>query len=99
MCVAANPIRTAIGQVEAIFGGLDVLVNNAGANKPADFDQITDADWDEILAVNLKGPFVCAKRPCRRCGGEAAGASSTSAPSADNTAVPAPRITRPARPA
>ena len=37
---------------------LGVLVNNAGVNKPTDFDQITDADWDQILAVNLKGPFV-----------------------------------------
>lgn len=38
---------------------LDILVNNAGINKPTDFDHITDADWDEILAVNLRGPFVC----------------------------------------
>jgi len=45
--------------LQAAWGGLDILVNNAGANRPADFDQITDDDWDEILAVNLKGPFVC----------------------------------------
>lgn len=38
---------------------LDILVNNAGINKPTDFDAVTDADWDEILAVNLRGPFVC----------------------------------------
>ena len=65
-------IRAAIGQVEAIFGGLDILVNNAGVNKPADFDQIADADWDEILAVNLKGPFLCAQEALpalRRRGG------------------------------
>jgi 3-oxoacyl-[acyl-carrier protein] reductase len=37
---------------------LHVLVNNAGINKPTDFDHITDEDWDQILAVNLKGPFV-----------------------------------------
>ncbi len=41
------------------LGGLDVLVNNAGVNRPCDFDRIGDADWDEILAVNLRGPFVC----------------------------------------
>jgi NAD(P)-dependent dehydrogenase (short-subunit alcohol dehydrogenase family) len=34
-------------------------VNNAGVNKPCDFDLITDADWDEIVAVNLRGPFLC----------------------------------------
>ncbi len=37
---------------------LDILVNNAGINNPTDFDQITDDDWDEILGVNLKGPFI-----------------------------------------
>jgi 3-oxoacyl-[acyl-carrier protein] reductase len=65
-------VRAAIAQVEAVFGGLDILVNNAGANKPTDFDQITDADWDEILAVNLKGPFICAQEALpalRRRGG------------------------------
>ena len=37
---------------------LDVLVNNAGINKPEDLDKIRDDDWDEVLAVNLKGPFI-----------------------------------------
>jgi 3-oxoacyl-[acyl-carrier protein] reductase len=52
-------VRQCIGAVEAAWGGLDILVNNAGANRPADFDQIADDEWDEILAVNLKGPFIC----------------------------------------
>jgi len=43
------------------LGPISVLVNNAGINKPTDFDQVTDADWDNILATNLKGPFVCAQ--------------------------------------
>jgi 3-oxoacyl-[acyl-carrier protein] reductase len=45
--------------LEVAWGGLDILVNNAGINTPTDFDQITDSAWDEILAVNLKGPFIC----------------------------------------
>jgi 3-oxoacyl-[acyl-carrier protein] reductase len=40
------------------WGCIDVLVNNAGINKPEDFDKITDDDWDEVFSVNLKGPFV-----------------------------------------
>jgi 3-oxoacyl-[acyl-carrier protein] reductase len=43
------------------LGPISVLVNNAGINKPTDFDQVTDGDWDTILATNLKGPFVCAQ--------------------------------------
>ena len=43
------------------FGTISVLVNNAGINKPTDFDQISDADWDAILATNLKGPFMTAQ--------------------------------------
>lgn len=40
------------------FGPVTILVNNAGINKPTDFDQISDADWDMILDANLKGPFM-----------------------------------------
>ncbi|MDE2012875.1 MAG: SDR family oxidoreductase [Alphaproteobacteria bacterium] len=43
------------------FGPISILVNNAGINKPTDFDRIEDADWDLILATNLKGPFLCAQ--------------------------------------
>jgi 3-oxoacyl-[acyl-carrier protein] reductase len=43
------------------FGPLSILVNNAGVNKPTDFDRVTDADWDFVLSTNLKGPFVCAQ--------------------------------------
>jgi 3-oxoacyl-[acyl-carrier protein] reductase len=43
------------------FGPVSVLVNNAGINKPTDFDQVTDSDWDMILDANLKGPFVAAQ--------------------------------------
>ncbi|MCU1386518.1 MAG: Short-chain dehydrogenase [Acidobacteria bacterium] len=40
------------------FGPIQILVNNAGINKPTDFDHVTDADWDMIVDANLKGPFV-----------------------------------------
>jgi 3-oxoacyl-[acyl-carrier protein] reductase len=43
------------------FGPISVLVNNAGINKPTDFDQVSEADWDNILAANLKGPFLAAQ--------------------------------------
>lgn len=54
-------MERALLETEKNFGGIDILVNNAGINKPTDFDKISDQDWDEILAVNLKGPFVCSQ--------------------------------------
>lgn len=51
-------IQSAMSQIQSVYGRLDILVNNAGINNPTDFDQITDDDWDEILGVNLKGPFI-----------------------------------------
>jgi 3-oxoacyl-[acyl-carrier protein] reductase len=43
------------------FGKITILVNNAGINKPTDFDKVCDSDWELILDTNLKGPFVCAQ--------------------------------------
>jgi 3-oxoacyl-[acyl-carrier protein] reductase len=43
------------------FGPIAILVNNAGINKPTDFDRITEADWDMVLDANLKGPFLVAQ--------------------------------------
>lgn len=46
------------------FGRVDILVNNAGTTSfitHSELDRVTDADWDRILAVNLKGPFQCAR--------------------------------------
>ena len=44
--------------IEKEFSRLDILVNNAGINRPNDFDKITEEEWDEVLAVNLKGAFL-----------------------------------------
>ena len=47
------------------FGKVDALVNNAGIFKAADFLDITEADWDAVLAVNLKGSFLVAQAVAR----------------------------------
>jgi 3-oxoacyl-[acyl-carrier protein] reductase len=53
-----NKWKSVVKEIDIKWGNIDVLVNNAGINKPTDFDKISDFDWDEIMSVNLKGPFV-----------------------------------------
>lgn len=43
------------------FGKVDILVNNAGITQPVTTLDTTEADWDRILGVNLKGTFLCSK--------------------------------------
>ncbi|NLG85024.1 MAG: SDR family oxidoreductase [Firmicutes bacterium] len=47
------------------FGGLDVLVNNAGLTRTTLFVDITEEEWDEILAVNLTGGYLCTRAALR----------------------------------
>ena len=47
------------------FGRIDGLVNNAGIFKAADFLDITEADWDAVLDVNLKGSFLVGQAVAR----------------------------------
>ena len=46
-----------IDQAWQQFGGCDILVNNAGIEKGSDFCNTPEADYDAVLAVNLRGPF------------------------------------------
>lgn len=50
----------------AELGGIDVLVNNAGIGKPAPFLELKAGDFDRVIAVNLRGTFLCAQGAARR---------------------------------
>lgn len=45
----------------AAFGTIDILVNNAGLQKDAPFQDMTLADWQLVINVNLTGQFLCAR--------------------------------------
>src|SRR5947207_2016392 len=47
------------------YGRLDILVNNAGIQVAADSDRLSAADFDKVLAVNLRGAFLCARQAVR----------------------------------
>jgi NAD(P)-dependent dehydrogenase (short-subunit alcohol dehydrogenase family) len=55
----------AVASTLAAFGRIDALVNNAGIFKAADFLDITEADWDAVIAVNLKGAFLVGQAVAR----------------------------------
>jgi glucose 1-dehydrogenase len=47
------------------FGTVDILVNNAGLQSDAPFDQMTLAQWNKVICVNLTGQFLCAREAVR----------------------------------
>jgi len=63
-----------VRQAMLAHGRIDVLVNNAGIFKAADFLDITEADWDAVLRVNLKGAFLVAQAVAREMAKAGAGA-------------------------
>ncbi len=54
--------RTAIDQIAAKHGRLDILIANAGMNHRVPLEDWTGADWDTVQATNLRAPFLLAQR-------------------------------------
>lgn len=51
-------VNRMVAGVEESLGGIDILVNNAAIAKPRRLEDISESEWDEILAVNLKSVFL-----------------------------------------
>jgi 3-oxoacyl-[acyl-carrier protein] reductase len=47
-----------VAEVKAHLGGIDIVVNNAGIAHPCRLEEITEAEWDQVLTVNLKSVFL-----------------------------------------
>jgi glucose 1-dehydrogenase len=54
-----------VGEAAEGLGGLDILVNNAGIQISRPSDELSVADFDKVLAVNLRGAFMCAREAIR----------------------------------
>ncbi len=63
--LAADAVRI-IDDSVSLFGRVDVLVNNAGVIGRFDFLDISEAEWDRVMNVNLKGTFLCGQAAARQ---------------------------------
>jgi len=53
-------------KMDSIMGGLDILINNAGSESISHVLDLEEAEWDRVLNINLKGPFLCSKQAALR---------------------------------
>jgi NAD(P)-dependent dehydrogenase (short-subunit alcohol dehydrogenase family) len=54
-------VERMVREVEERLGPPDILINNAGINKRGAPQDLSEADWDEVVDINLKAPFLCAR--------------------------------------
>jgi NAD(P)-dependent dehydrogenase (short-subunit alcohol dehydrogenase family) len=57
----SDEVARLAADVEAGLGPIDILVNNAGVNVRGAAPELAEADWDAVIAVNLKAPFLCSR--------------------------------------
>ncbi len=57
----SNAIRNMFDEIKKQFGRIDVLVNNAATQNSTPFLEMEEDNWDRIIAVNLKAPFLCSQ--------------------------------------
>ena len=60
-----DQVQTMFGRMIEKFGTIDILVNNAGMQRDAAFDEMTLKQWNQVIAVNLTGQFLCAREAIR----------------------------------
>ena len=57
----ADDVQRLVGEVEAALGPIDILINSAGVNIRGLSAELSEADWDTVIDINLKGTFLCAR--------------------------------------
>lgn len=76
-------VAAAVAAVVGRWGRLDILINNAGVDYTLPLDELTVAQWDRVIATNLRGPFLLCKQAAAQMraqhGGHIVNISSTAA--------------------
>lgn len=62
----ANAVKRLFDEAETAFGGIDILVNNAGVMALSPVEEMSDADVDRLLDINLKGTFYTSREAAKR---------------------------------
>ena len=62
---STTEVNKMVEEAEAAIGKIDILVNNAGITRDQLLLRMTDEDWDRVLAINLKGVFLCTRAVLR----------------------------------
>lgn len=57
----SDQVQRMVDETLDAYGHIDILVNNAGIFTAATFPEMTERQWDEMLAVHLKGTFLCSR--------------------------------------
>jgi glucose 1-dehydrogenase len=60
-----SEVQAMFARAAETFGAVDIVVNNAGLQKDAPFEELSVAAWDLVMNVNLKGQFLCAREAVR----------------------------------
>ncbi|HSB70159.1 MAG TPA: 3-oxoacyl-ACP reductase family protein [Candidatus Methylomirabilis sp.] len=85
-------VETLMSSIRREHGGIDILVNNAGIIRRGNLLSVTEKDWDDVMAVNLKGAFNCCKHAVPymlgRRSGRIINVASISARAGDITSAP-----------
>jgi 3-oxoacyl-[acyl-carrier protein] reductase len=62
----AENVKVAFDSIAKEFKPVDILINNAGITKDGLFVRMKEDDWDRVLAVNLKGSFLCGQQAAKQ---------------------------------
>ncbi|NBS12486.1 MAG: SDR family oxidoreductase [Gammaproteobacteria bacterium] len=55
----SDSVSTAFSQIDQQWGGIDVLINNAGLHRGGKLQRLATEDWEAVLKTNLSGPMMC----------------------------------------
>ena len=58
----SDSVASAVSEVEGVFGGIDILINNSGVAIPKPAFEQAESDWDRVVDTNLKGSWLVACR-------------------------------------